>query len=53
VYVEVDREGPPHAPVFVVDAVLKGHDPARGRGGSKREAERLAAMTLLERLNGA
>lgn len=53
VYLEVDREGPPHAPVFVVDAVLKGHDPARGRGGSKREAERLAAMTLLERLNGA
>jgi ribonuclease-3 len=53
VYLEVDREGPPHAPVFVVDAVLKGYDPARGRGGSKREAERLAAMTLLERLNGA
>ena len=53
VYLEVDREGPPHAPVFVVDAILKGHDPARGRGGSKREAERLAAMTLLERLNGA
>ena len=38
---------------LVVDAILKGHDPARGRGGSKREAERLAAMTLLERLNGA
>ena len=53
VYHEVDREGPPHAPVFVVDAILKGHDPARGRGGSKREAERLAAMNLLERLNGA
>ena len=25
--------------------------PARGRGGSKREAERLAAFTLLERLD--
>lgn len=49
-YREVEREGPPHAPVFVVDVVLRGHDPARGRGGSKREAERLAAATMLERL---
>ncbi len=48
---EVDREGPAHAPVFVVDVAIKGHEPARGRGGSKREAERLAAFTLLERLD--
>ena len=52
-YHEIDREGPPHAPVFVVDVALKGHDPARGQGGSKREAERLAAMALLERLDRA
>ena len=52
-YREVDREGPPHAPVFVVDVTLKGHDPGQGRGGSKREAERLAATTLLERLEKA
>lgn len=49
-YREIEREGPPHAPVFVVDVALKGHDAARGRGSSKREAERLAATTLLERL---
>lgn len=49
-YHEIEREGPPHAPIFVVDVALKGHDPARGRGGSKREAERLAATTMLERL---
>ena len=49
-YREVGREGPPHAPVFVVDVTVKGHEPARGRGGSKREAERLAAADLLERL---
>lgn len=48
-YREVGREGPPHAPVFVVDVALKGHEPSRGRGGSKREAERLAAKALLER----
>ena len=49
-YREVGREGPAHAPVFVVDVAVKGHEPARGRGGSKREAERLAAAALLERL---
>jgi ribonuclease-3 len=50
VYREVGREGPPHAPAFVVDVALKGHEPARARGGSKREAERLAAALLLDRL---
>ena len=50
-YREVDREGPAHAPVFVVDVAIKGHEPSRGRGGSKREAERLAASALLERLD--
>jgi ribonuclease-3 len=49
-YREVGREGPPHAPVFVVDVSIRGHDPGRGRAGSKREAERLAAAALLERL---
>lgn len=53
VYREVEREGPPHAPVFVVDVVVNGQDAARGRGGSKREAERLAATTLLARLERA
>jgi ribonuclease III len=49
-YSEVGREGPVHAPVFVVDVAVKGHEPAQGRGGSKREAERLAAAALLDRL---
>jgi ribonuclease III len=50
-YREVGREGPPHAPIFVVDVTIKGQEPARGKGGSKREAERLAATALLERLD--
>jgi len=50
-YREVGREGPPHAPLFVVDVAIKGHESAQARGGSKREAERLAAIALLERLN--
>jgi ribonuclease-3 len=52
-YHEAGREGPPHAPVFVVDVTIKGHEPGRGRAGSKREAERLAAAALLERLSQA
>jgi ribonuclease-3 len=50
-YREVGREGPAHAPVFVVDVSIKGQEPARGRAGNKREAERLAAVALLERLD--
>ncbi|MEI7870494.1 MAG: ribonuclease III [Alphaproteobacteria bacterium] len=52
-YREVGREGPPHEPLFVVDVAVKGHEPAQARGGSKREAERLAAISLLERLSQA
>lgn len=51
-YNEVGREGPPHTPEFVIDVTIKGHEPARARGRSKREAERLAAAALLERLGG-
>ncbi len=49
-YREIGREGPPHAPVFVVEVTVQGHSPAQGRGGSKRAAERLAATALLEAL---
>ena len=49
-YQEVGREGPPHAPVFVIDVSIKGQESGRGRAGNKREAERLAAVALLERL---
>jgi ribonuclease-3 len=52
-YREVGREGPPHAPVFVIDVSIKGEEPCRGRAGNKREAERLAAAALLERLGAS
>ncbi len=51
-YNEVGREGPAHAPIFVVEVMVKGQSPERGRAGSKREAERLAALALFERLDG-
>jgi ribonuclease-3 len=49
-YREIGREGAAHTPMFVVDVAVKGQESAQARGGSKREAERLAAAALLERL---
>jgi ribonuclease-3 len=51
-YELVSRDGPPHAPVFVV-AVGAGGKRGEGRAGSKRAAERIAAAALLERLAAA
>jgi ribonuclease-3 len=50
-YVEIERSGPEHAPRFVIEAQIKGYAPARGEGGSKREAQRAAASAFLEREN--
>jgi ribonuclease-3 len=50
VYALVGREGPDHAPRFVVEARVTGHEPARGEGGSKREAEQAAAASLLAKV---
>jgi ribonuclease-3 len=43
-------EGPPHRPVFHVDLLLEGKVFARGRGGTKKEAEQRAARVALRRL---
>lgn len=50
VYRVVRREGPDHAPRFEVEVSVAGHDPVRGEGGSKREAEQSAAKNLLAAL---
>ncbi|HEX3753618.1 MAG TPA: ribonuclease III [Rhizomicrobium sp.] len=47
VYTLVGREGPDHAPRFLVEAYVSGHPPEHGEGGSKREAEQDAAGKLL------
>jgi ribonuclease-3 len=49
VYTLVGRQGPDHAPHFVVEAKVEGLDAERGEGGSKREAEQDAAARLLAR----
>ena len=48
-YREVSRSGPDHAPLFVVEAIVEGYAPERGVGSSLREAEKTAALALLER----
>jgi ribonuclease-3 len=51
VYKLTSREGPDHAPRFVVEVRLKTGETAVGEGNSKREAEQAAARTLLERVD--
>ena len=50
VYTLVGRDGPDHAPHFVVEAAVDGLGAERGEGGSKREAEQDAAARLLARV---
>lgn len=51
VYRVVGREGPDHAPLFMVEASLHGYAPASASGPSKREAERAAAALLLHQIS--
>lgn len=48
-YETIGREGPDHEPTFVVAVSVGGLKPQKGRGGSKREAERSAARAMLIR----
>jgi ribonuclease-3 len=47
VYTLISRDGPDHAPRFVVEVGVADLPPERGEGGSKREAEQDAAARLL------
>jgi len=49
-YIVIDRQGPDHAPRFTIEAQVRGEAPAQGIGPSKQEAEKAAALTLLESL---
>jgi ribonuclease III len=50
-YAEVARSGPPHALRFTIEARLSDGRSARAEAGSKREAEKAAAATLLGELD--
>ena len=48
VYDIIERSGPDHRPLFVIEVRVNGIGAARGTGKSKRDAERYAAVHLLE-----
>lgn len=51
-YEIVSREGPAHAPVFVIEVQVQGFSPERGEGGSRQTAEKSAAQTMLLKREG-
>ncbi|MDD8021813.1 MAG: ribonuclease III [Paracoccaceae bacterium] len=52
-YVTISREGPDHAPVFVIEAQLASGEAERATAGAKRQAEQAAAKALLSRMEGS
>ncbi|MEO1918934.1 MAG: ribonuclease III [Paracoccaceae bacterium] len=50
IYAEIERSGPDHAPVFVIEAQLQNGKSARATATNKRAAQQLAAATLLKEL---
>ena len=50
-YAMLSREGPEHAPNFVVKVTVRGREPTEGMGTSKRIAEQDAAAKFLAREN--
>ena len=47
-YEIIERSGPDHRPLFIIEVSVDGVGSARGTGKSKRDAERFAAIHLLE-----
>lgn len=48
-YRVVERTGPDHAPTFTVEAAVEGVEPAVAAGRSRMEAEKAAALAILQR----
>lgn len=51
-YRELERQGPAHDPVFTMEVQVQDFPGEQGAGGSKRQAEQVAAQALLDRLEG-
>ena len=52
-YAVVERTGPDHAPLFTVEVTVQGLAPAQARGRSRQDAEKAAALALLQREGAA
>jgi ribonuclease-3 len=50
-YREALREGPPHDPVFTIEVSIDSGEIMSGTGGSKRQAEQVAASAMLAHLD--
>ena len=50
VYTQLERHGPDHSPVFVMQVEIEGFEAVQAEGASKREASQKAASEFLKRL---
>lgn len=50
VYTTIDKKGPDHQPTFTIAVSVQGEGEETAKGFSKRDAEQLAAETILKRL---
>jgi ribonuclease-3 len=48
IYRVLEHTGPAHAPKFVIEASVKGVSPVQAEGDSKRAAQKMAAVKLLD-----
>lgn len=48
----VSKEGPDHAPLFVLSVSVDGYPPVQAEGPSRRQAEKTAARIMLRALKG-
>lgn len=51
-YIIVDRSGPDHAPLFVIEVRVRGYDPVRAEGSSRRQGEKTAARKMMTIVKG-
>jgi len=47
-YVLLERSGPDHSPVFIMEVRVEGLEPVTGTSNSKRDAQKIAAEAMLE-----
>jgi ribonuclease-3 len=51
-YEIVDKTGPDHAPLFVIEIRVQGYEPIRAEGPSRRQGEKTAAGRMLRKVLG-